>query len=664
MISKMTRFSLLMREKNSEIVLQTLQELQAVEIVNTQLESEFPKRFFFQSVVETKTNESIQMQLTKLKEKILRVQQAITFVERNGKSVKVKRRVLSFGEIQKAVEETSLFECIDQIEQLSFEREELLQEMETLRERENFFSLWRSLDVDMKRFSHYATVRAFSVSFDKKVVDLFLKEMHEDFDGFHSEVLSENQNDAQVFLLVRAKYGEELRGRIEKSGGQILSYHEKGKPLENYHILQKQKERNQKALKKIQKRTMSLAEDVETLYLAEENLLAEKERLNIRLKTNTDESIRYIEIWVGELDAQNVHTALQKLADKNMVVIEEVDTKEMEVEKYPIQFRNNRLVQPFENLTAMYALPKYDEIDPTPWMTPFYFVFFGMMVADIGYGLVLLFATTLALKTQVFKKSFLNFVKFFQILSIPTIIWGFIYSSFFGANLPKNILSIPLPFPLISTTRDVNTILILSLAFGFLQILTGLGLSSALHLKKKNYVEMVTEGFAWQGVLIGGLMYVLGEMILGNSGIAKLGIVLAVLSTLCIILGPTLQSKKKGRALVKGLYNFYGISGYIGDLVSYTRLMALGISGGSIAAAFNLLVGFLPTPLKWTIGILLIVVLQSLNLFLSYLGAYVHSARLQYVEFFGKFYQGGGRALEPFKMAEKHFNFENKSEKE
>ena len=117
-----------------------------------------------------------------------------------------------------------------------------------------------------------------------------------------------------------------------------------------------------------------------------------------------------------------------------------------------------------------------------------------------------------------------------------------------------------------------------------------------------------------------------------------------------------IQSKSKIQGLASGAYNLYGITGYIGDLVSYTRLMALGISGGSIAAAFNMLVSYMPPIARFSVGILLMVVLHGLNIFLSLLSAYVHGARLQYVEFFGKFYEGGGRAFRPLKTEEKYVN--------
>lgn len=136
------------------------------------------------------------------------------------------------------------------------------------------------------------------------------------------------------------------------------------------------------------------------------------------------------------------------------------------------------------------------------------------------------------------------------------------------------------------------------------------------------------------------------------------GAIVAVISALSIVAVPIIQSKSKAKGIAKGLYELYNLTGYIGDLVSYTRLMALGISGGSIAAAFNMLVEFMPPVARFTVGIVLIIALHALNLFLSLLSAYVHGARLQYVEFFGKFYTGGGRAFQPLKTEEKYLNIE------
>lgn len=211
-----------------------------------------------------------------------------------------------------------------------------------------------------------------------------------------------------------------------------------------------------------------------------------------------------------------------------------------------------------------------------------------------------------------------------------------------------------------STTDDVNTILVLSVIFGLIQILVGLFLAAKEHIKRKDYVDAINDGFAWQGILVGVVLLLLGSMIVKNPIFVYLGAGLAILSALCILVIPIFQSSSKVKGAAKGAYNLYGLTGYIGDLVSYTRLMALGISGGSIGAAFNMLVAFMPPAARFSVGILLIIALHALNMFLTLLSAYVHGARLQYVEFFGKFYTGGGRAFDPLKTAEKYVNINHK----
>ena len=310
--------------------------------------------------------------------------------------------------------------------------------------------------------------------------------------------------------------------------------------------------------------------------------------------------------------------------------------------------KNNKLVKPFESLTEMYSLPKYGELDPTPLLTPFYMVFFGMMVADLGYGLLMLVGTFVLSKKKTLRRSARNFINLFKILSVPVMMWGLIYGSFFGLSLPFHVLS---------ATEDMNSILILSVCFGMIQLLVGLLINGIQLVKKKDYLKSVSESFAWQGILIGAVLLVLGNIVLQNEGLKNAGLILFVISGVLIILIPMITSKSKGKGLVQGMYSFYGITGYIGDLVSYTRLMALGISGGSIAGAFNMLVGFMPPVARFTVGVALIIVLHALNIFLSLLSAYVHGARLQYVEYFGKFFQGGGRKFSPFKPKEKHIDF-------
>lgn len=322
------------------------------------------------------------------------------------------------------------------------------------------------------------------------------------------------------------------------------------------------------------------------------------------------------------------------------------EVTEEESDDVPILLKNGPLVKPFEGLVEMFNLPKYDEMDPTIFMAPFYAMAFGMMVADFGYGLLLFLATTLGKRMFHFKAGLKNNVTMFQIASIPTMLWGLIYGNIFGFEFP---------FQLLSTNRDITQILVIAVLFGYLQIMFGLCLNFYILWRKKNdKLRAVLQSGSWLFFLLSALVLAIGMLLVPDSGLQQIGTIGLLTSLVLIVIGGTLDGKTVAGKIGTGLYALMDVTSYLGDLISYTRLMALGVAGGSIAAAFNLIIGYLPPGMRFTVGVLLFIVLHGLNIFLSYLSAYVHGIRLQYLEFFGKFFVGGGRAFKPLKANEQY----------
>ena len=320
--------------------------------------------------------------------------------------------------------------------------------------------------------------------------------------------------------------------------------------------------------------------------------------------------------------------------------------KEQEIEDVPILLNNSRWIQPFEGLVRMYSLPQYDELDPTPFMAPFYMVAFGMMVADFGYGLLLFLATFLGKKFFHLSKGLEQNLTLFQLCSIPTIIWGLIYGNFFGFELS---------FQLLSAQEDVNQILVLSIIFGYIQIMFGLALKFYVLWKRKDQkLQAVFQAGSWMVFLISVVLLAAGMLLLPDSPLQTIGFIMIIASLGAVVFGGSLEGKTLAGKIGSGLYGLMDVTNYVGDMISFTRLMALGVAGGSIASAFNLIISYLPIAARFTVGILLFVALHALNIFLSYLSAYVHGIRLQYLEYFGKFFTGGGRAFVPFKTDEKY----------
>ena len=326
--------------------------------------------------------------------------------------------------------------------------------------------------------------------------------------------------------------------------------------------------------------------------------------------------------------------------------IRQVDDRDLDM--VPIKLKNNKLVTVYERLTEMYSLPRYNELDPTPVMTVFYLIFYGLMVADVGYGLAVFLIGLLVKKVLKLKRSTESFVDFLFYLSFPIMAWGMICGSFFGLDLP---------FGLFSVRRQIIEMIFLSLAMGYLQIMTGLVLHMINRAKLNQRSDMLSEGLSWfLAFLGGGVMIVTGLIpMLRNDVVFIIGLVVTLIGGGMIIVVPAITYGKRWYAGIgKGLYALYGATSYLGDFVSYTRLMALGVAGASVANAFNTILAFLPLILRVTLGIILAVALHGLNMFLSMLSAYVHGIRLQFIEFFNKFYTGGGRRFEPFKAAEKN----------
>lgn len=207
------------------------------------------------------------------------------------------------------------------------------------------------------------------------------------------------------------------------------------------------------------------------------------------------------------------------------------------------------------------------------------------------------------------------------------------------------------------------SILILSVIFGFVTVIVGLLLNGLQQVKMRDYAQAYSSGFAWCLILVGLFLMAIGFLIPGLGFLITTGKWLAIVNAIGIVLVAVITSKSFA-GLGAGLYQLYSISSYVGDLVSFTRLMALGLSGASIGSAFNLIVSIFPPLGRFTIGIVIFIFLHAINIFLSLLSGYVHGARLMFVEFFGKFYQGGGRAFNPLKVTNKYVVITKESQME
>lgn len=505
---------------------------------------------------------------------------------------------------------------------------------------------WVTLGYPVGSMKGFSQSEVFTGTVPKKLKDKLMNELLP-FDYTYYEVISEGKDESYLLAISskeeRDAVNEVLRNNSFSSiriSGEEEPDREMHKIAERLAELRSEREAVRNEIKEM---SVHLP-DLEVYY---EYLMNKKVRLHASENFLRTDSVNVIRGYIPTEMAGDFRKAVEA-SQKNAYYL---DVKEASDESdIPILLKNNKLNQTFESLTAMYALPQYNEIDPTPLLAPFYLFFFGMMVADVGYGAILLIGTAVILKIANLAESTEKFIRFFFYLSIPTIFWGAIYGSFFGG-----IIKIP---GLIDPAKDYMMILIMSIIFGLVHVFFALGVKAFLYVRGGDPMGALFDAGFWYMALFGAIGFLLPMFLDLPPAVKTISMVVMIIGMGGIVLTGGRSAETVVGKAAGGLYSLYGISSYVGDFVSYSRLMALGLSGGFIASAINMMIGMLSG--MGIIGILFGVVLfvggQAFNIFLSLLGAYVHTSRLTYVEFFGKFYSGGGKPFNLFQNASKYIN--------
>ena len=333
----------------------------------------------------------------------------------------------------------------------------------------------------------------------------------------------------------------------------------------------------------------------------------------------------------------------------------------------PVKLKNNIITEPLTTITEMYSLPAYDGVDPNGLMAPFYIFFFGFMFADLGYGLILAGACLfINLKVKP-KGGFGQLIRLMIMCGISSAVIGLLTGGFFSdflvqftdmLGLPQPVvafLSVPegsgVPGPLLNVMEDPMTVLVFALAVGLVQIVVGMAVKFWMLCRRGQVVDAVLDIGTWWVIFVG-----IGLFALGVGNVAGYPVVLII--GCLMLLGQSRNAKGFGKvtAVIGAVYN--GVTGYFGDILSYSRLMVMMLAGSVIGQVFNILGampgGGLPPAIGIPIFFLIFIVGHSFNIGLNVIGTYVHTSRLQYLEFFKQFYEEGGRPWRPLNIATKY----------
>jgi V/A-type H+-transporting ATPase subunit I len=340
--------------------------------------------------------------------------------------------------------------------------------------------------------------------------------------------------------------------------------------------------------------------------------------------------------WIREKDLAALNKSLSAYE-----TVEVVSRPPSEGEAFPVVLENNRLVAPFEFVTKLYGTPGPSGIDPTMALTPFFIVFFGLCMTDAGYGVVIALLAALGLWKLKGSEAVRKLMWVLFAGGISTVVFGALLGGWFGVE----ILGAPLFF---NALADPMRMLVYSLALGLIQIFFGMGIQFYRNIRAGKVLDAVYDQGLW-------IMLLVGLLLLAAPPLSGIGRVMSLAGAAGLVLTQGRSQPTLIKKFLSGLLSLYSVTGYLSDVLSYSRLLALGLATGVIALAINTMAGLLGgSVIGYVIMVLLLIGGHTFNLVINTLGSYIHSSRLQYIEFYNRFYEGGGRAFVPFRLKARH----------
>lgn len=662
-ISKMKKMTLLAENEYLEAVMLSLQSYQAVEVIpaDTAIQNELVIQYFEQQGIDPEDESADRNdELFEIKPKKSEVNRITSMLDDVEESIEFLEDVLPkpgfFENLTKEKDSYSLQELhdymgskdipglISKAQTLRNQVNGLNEKKEDLQDQREFLTKWISLDFNPKNLNDFSMTRALVGSVETERFEDLERELSH-FSEIYIEQLHYSEEKVLMLVITSSDDAHDVEQTLIRNRFERLNYDYDNLPKEELKHNKTDIKEVESELESIKDQEDEYLELLNDLKLAEEHLFNVRERIRAKNEILVSEHLFVLSGWIEE---KVVEKQLQNMKDSigedNIFAFIE-DVRESETDDVPIKYDNGRTTSAFENVVSMYSTPRYDEMDPTSYVQPFSILFFGMMTADAGYGLLGLIGVFLALKFLNLTTSLRKNLEFFGQLMIGTTLAGFFFGSFFGFELPFQVMSL---------SDQLLEIMILSMGIGIVHLLIGLFLNTVKNNRKKNYAESFTGGYSWILILLSAVGMAANVFFEGPAIVNTIALGIILLSLAATVVINIFSNENKVEGVVQGVFSIFDVTGYIGDVISYTRLTALGVASANIAMAFNLVIGLLPPLARFTIGVLIFVALHVFNMFIGMISGYVHTLRLNYVEFFGKFYTGGGREFQPIPLLQKH----------
>lgn len=634
-ILSMKKVELIAHSDNRSSVLKKLQDIGAVEVTYTNVDeletAQAPETLVSSEKKLSEVREALVLikKFDETKSGMLTPKPAITVD-------KLKNMQESFEEADKVIEETQQFS--KDLGALKTRQHRLKNRVLQLEPYAKFDAPLESVKVGDYTTCLLGTVPSDNIEKYRAISEKYENEAYfEDVDS-HKDYLS-------VYVVMAKELDEELTGELKYIGfAEAYTKDLYGTPADLIYDFNNEYESLEAEAEEYEEKGKRFASDKLTMQAVEDYLLNEIERERCIERLGTTGSTFMLTGWIVDGAEEAVRKAVLEAAPESYVTFEEPQKGD----KVPTAVKNADLVTPFEAVTEMYAVTNQKALDPNFIMSIFYFLIFGMMMADMAYGLMLTVGAFVMLKLKKPTGMFRKVTTVILICGLSTALWGAFFGNLFGVEIFKGV---------INPIDDAMTMLVMCLAVGVLHILVGLGMGAYQSIKRGNVWDAIFDKVTWILILLGAVVYALSMFIPGPlDTVAMILIAVGGLTLVC-----TAGRAKKGifRKMIGGLASLYDVTGYMSDILSYCRIFGMGLATTVIAMVFNTIAGLLfGGVVGYIAGAIVLTIGHVFNIAINTLGSFVHTARLQYIEFFSKFYEDGGHAFMPLGFKTKNYRIE------
>lgn len=478
-------------------------------------------------------------------------------------------------------------------------------------------------------------------------------------------IVSTTRNQTCMVVICLKDETERVENALREQGFARAAFMSRKTPEKRIEVLKSKIKELEADNEEEKKKIEECAMDRDDLKLISDYFRIRAEKYSVLGELEQSKNTFFISGYVPKKDAEKIAQIMENKYDA-MVEIEDVEDSE----EAPVLLSNNKFSASTESVVESFGLPKKGEIDPTFIMSFFYVFLFGLMLSDAAYGFIISLACgVVILKFKDMEEGLKKSLRMFFYCGLSTLFWGLMFGGVFGDLITvvadtffgKQVV---LPALWFAPLDDPMRLLLYSLLFGLIHLFTGLGIKGYMLIKAKKYQDCILDVGLWFFLLVGLIFLLLPSDLFASiagqefvfPGVVNVAAkILTVVGLVGIILMSGRRKKNPLLRIALGLYDIYGITGWLSDVLSYSRLLALGLATGVIAQVVNSMASMMGSGILGVIFFILIFIIgHTMNIAINLLGAYVHTNRLQYVEFFGKFYEGGGKPFEPFKQNTKY----------